>query len=317
MKKTLRSFLFLITLSLPVGLFAQAEVFGKADFELRGPVKSCTVITSYGEERFEFKPDGRLIKSVTLYNAADYDVTHYRYKNDSLIEKRDEVYRDGSFEKPTSFARFYERDTLSGLKVTEKILSYDRQIQEQYTHYYDPDTLLRRIVWIHEGSIDETLLEYSEAGDAKTVNYLLNGQLEKSVRYSVKNDKEGPLNIKLVKDFFKGTPQKAVEQARDSSGKLIWETRFIYDAGNESFRKELTIEFTYMPEGFIKKEISTYWGAKGKPSRVNEKTYLYQMDGRQPGNWIKKIITPDNSYFTRKITYYKPLENLQKDSVPE
>ncbi len=40
----------------------------------------------------------------------------------------------------------------------------------------------------------------------------------------------------------------------------------------------------------------------GKLERI--KNYIYQYDNGEKGNWIKQIITPDNSYITRKITYY-------------
>ena len=38
---------------------------------------------------------------------------------------------------------------------------------------------------------------------------------------------------------------------------------------------------------------------------VQRKAYIYQYDKEEEGNWIKQIITPDNTYKTRKITYYE------------
>lgn len=284
-------------------LSGQPEVFTRKDFELRGPVKASTILTDYGEELFEFDRQGRLLKSVTRYSDTDYDVTYYRYEGGKLGERRDEVYRGSVFEKQTSFARFYERDTLRGTRLIEKILSYDQQIQEQVTYHYGRDSLLRRIIRIHEEGIDETLLEYVQEGKEETTSYYLNGQLQKSVRISVEGSGPDARTISLVREYFKGAPQRAVEQTRDASGKLLIETRFTYDAARETFRKEESCEFTYNPEGLVGQQTTTSWTPTGKP-RVQEKAFLYQMDGRDPGNWIKKIVTPENTYITRKLTYY-------------
>jgi hypothetical protein len=284
-------------------LCGQPEVFTRDDFELRGPVKACTILTDYGEELFEFDREGRLLKSVTRYSDSDYDVTYYRYEGGRLGERRDEVYRGSTFEKQTSFARFYERDTLKGIRVVEKILSYDQQIQEQITYQFDRDTLLRRIVRIHDEGIDETLLEYTEKGNEKTTNYYLNGQLQKSVRNSVNGEGPGALSVCLVREYFKGAPQRAVEQTRDASGKLVRETRFTYDVARETFRKAESFAYGYNADGLVGQQTTSSWDLSGNP-RVQEKAFLYQMDGRDPGNWIKKIVTPENTFVTRKLSYY-------------
>ena len=81
---------FALLCMLPIQIMGQPEVFSLADFELRGPVKSCTVVTAYGEERFEFDRDGRLTKSLTRFSDAEYDITYYRYRGPVLAERRDE-----------------------------------------------------------------------------------------------------------------------------------------------------------------------------------------------------------------------------------
>lgn len=284
-------------------LSGQPEVFTRRDFELRGPVRACTILTDYGEELFEFDRQGRLLKSVTRYSDSDYDVTYYRYEKGKLGERRDEVYRGSTFEKQTSFARFYERDTLKGGRVIEKILSYDQQIQEQITYHYGRDSLLHRIVRIHEEGIDETLLEYTREGKEETTSYYLNGQLHKAVRNSVEGSGPDARSICLVREYFKGTPQRALEQTRDASGRLLREVNFTYDAERETFRREESCEFTYNPEGLVGQQTTTSWDPSGR-STQREKAFLYQMDGHDPGNWIKKIATPENTYTTRKLSYY-------------
>jgi hypothetical protein len=45
---------------------------------------------------------------------------------------------------------------------------------------------------------------------------------------------------------------------------------------------------------------------KGKTEAI--KKFIYQYDNGDKGNWVKQIITPDNSYITRKITYYETVD---------
>ena len=39
----------------------------------------------------------------------------------------------------------------------------------------------------------------------------------------------------------------------------------------------------------------------------NNKTthkYIYQFDANEQKNWVRKIVTPENTFVRRKITYY-------------
>jgi hypothetical protein len=45
---------------------------------------------------------------------------------------------------------------------------------------------------------------------------------------------------------------------------------------------------------------------KGKTEAI--KKFIYQYDNGDKGNWVKQIITPDNSYITRKIAYYETVD---------
>ena len=300
--------------------FGQPEVFTLEDFQLRGPVKSCTVITDYGEERFEFDRDGRLTKSITRYSDTDYDITHYRYQGDDLTEKRDEVYRDGRFDDGVSFARFYKRDSLEGAVIIEKITSYDQQIREQLTYQFDTIGRLKHLTRVHDEGIDDTRVEYAVYKGEETASHYLNGQLAKSIRTSEKDAGGTLLRISLVKEYFQGAPQKAVEQVRDTSGLLISETRFRHDPKKDAFTKEEMLEYTYDDEGFpISEAISYFRGdaANAVAYRTVVKEFVYQYDGKQPGNWIRKIIRPDNAFTTRKIAYYSPETAVSVDSLPK
>ncbi|MDX1333556.1 MAG: hypothetical protein R3252_11040 [Robiginitalea sp.] len=315
MKHALRPLWQLVFVFMPLLLGAQPEVFTRSDFELRGPVQSSTVITDYGEERFEFDREGKLLKTLTRFSDTDYDITYYRYRQGALTERRDEVYRDGTFDKTTSFARFYQRDTTAGT-LTETITSYDQQMKEQLTYSYDSIGRIRKIVRIGQEGIDETQVAYSEHQGEETAEYFLNGQLSKSIRRSETNTAGETTTTELVREYFQGAPQKALEQTRDSKNRLLQETRFTYDSVQSGFRKEQTRVLTYNDDGFLGTETISYLNSRGQVSRVSENRFLYQKDGKTPGNWIRKVITPENSIIARRIAYFEEKPVQAADSIP-
>ena len=283
-------------------------------------MESCTVITDYGEERFEFDREGKLTKSLTRYSDSDYDITHYRYREGILVEKRDEVYRDGVFDERTSFARFYTRDTLKARTLVEKITSYDQQILEQVTYRYDTLGRLRNISRVHPEGIDQTEVIYTAYKDELTAEYFLNEQLVKSVRTSTKSSKEGSREVRLVKEYYQDAPQKAVEQVIDTTGRLLSELTFRFDSEKQAFVKSESHAYSYNGDGFRASEKVVYFkqsGAKPEVYRTEEKTLVYQMDGKSPGNWIRKIITPQNTFTRRRIAYFPAKPDNETDSVPE
>jgi hypothetical protein len=278
-------------------------------------VRTSTVITDYGEERFEFDPGGKLLKTLTRYSDTDYDITYYRYGQGVLTERRDEVYRDGSFDQSSSFARFYQRDSLAGT-LTETITSYDQQMKEQFTFAYDSTGRVERIVRIGPEGIDETRVAFSEQKGEETAEYFKNGQLSKSIRRSETKGVEGTTITTLVKEYFQGVPQKALEQTRNSKDHLLLETQFVYDSVKSGFRKESTRVFTYGHDGLLESETISYLNTKGRVSSTVEKKFLYQKDGKTPGNWIRKVITPENTIIARRITYFEEKPTQPADSIP-
>ncbi len=311
----------LVLTLLSVGVHAQPEVFQRADFDLRGPVKDCTVLNDYGEERFEFDRQGRLLKSLTRFTDTDYDITHYRYRDAVLTERRDEVYRDGRFDKSASFARFYQADSLDGTpELVEKITSYDQKITEQVTYRYDSIGRVSKIIRVREEGIDDTRVAYTSYGGETTSEHFLNGQLSKSIRTSLRKNRGEDRKITLVKEYFQGIPQKAVEEIRDGSGRLLEVNNFRYDPQKEAFQIQERHRYTYDEAGFQSGEATAYFSVKsGEPVVIREakKEFIYQSDGRTPANWIKKITIPQNSYVTRRITYFLPPEGQASDSLPK
>jgi hypothetical protein len=298
--------------SLPV--YAQEpEVFTRADFDLRGPVKSCVVKANYGEEHFEFDRDGRLTKSLTRYNDADYDITYYFYQGGDLRERRDEVYRNKTFDQQTSIAHFYERDTVAN-RLLERIVSYDRNFQEQVVLEYDEKGILQRIVRSDPEGVDETQVEYASLRDEQTTSFLMGGVLQKSVRTSSQGRGEELQAVELTKEYLEGQPQRAREKTRDSRGLLLAETLFHFDPEKNEFTPEQSIRYSYNDIGLLVQE-KILVGAKGE-AQNQTRQYVYQMDGADPGNWVRQVITPDNTVVVRQITYYKPeLPESQADSV--
>ncbi len=283
-----------------VGHGQEIRIFTIADFDLKGPVKSCLVSTSYGKEAYDFDMEGKLTKSVTRYNDADYDVTYYKYRGGDLIERRFENYRNNTFERSTSYANFYTIDTVPFRKVTEKIISYDKEFLDRYEYIYDADTVLVKIIRTNNDGNDETLIEHAEYKGEQTQVYALNGTVIKSIRKSEKVGKDKKKrHVVLTKKFLEGNPQTALEEVFDEQGKLRSETHFAIDPKKDQFVPKEVTTFEYDEKGLLLKSVTK----KGKSVAVKE--YIYQFDQGEDGNWVKKIITPENAYTTRKIKYYE------------
>lgn len=289
------------------GLSAQEiKIFSTGDFDLKGAVKSCLVITDYGKEEYDFNEDGQLTKAVTRYNDGDYDITLYKLNGKELLEKRVENYRDGAFVRNTSIANLYQRDTTKGLKITEKIISYNSEFLDQYEYIYDENGKLTTIWRTNNKGRDETTVKYEEDKVESTESYYLNDIIYKSIRTSTAKDNKSLKTI-LTKEFLEGEPQSAREQTFNENGKLISEVRFTHDKGRNSFVPVESIFYTYGPQGSVISQKTQ----KERSTRVKE--YLYQYDDGEKGNWVKQIITPDNTYTTRRIIYYPKEESLEKE----
>ncbi|MFS4418089.1 hypothetical protein [Maribacter sp. 2307ULW6-5] len=284
------------------------QVLGKEDFDLRGPVKSAEVLTSYGKETYEFNEQGLLTKSVTEFNETDYEVVYYKYGvKGNLQEKRSESYRNGTFDPATSIAHFYEvqegsgQDSAATKKITERVISYDRSFQEQYVYAYGADGNLNGFVRLNDEGKDEMSLEHKRENGETTVTHLWNDVPTKLVRTSKKKTKTGAVrHVKLTKKYIEGVPEEAVEEVTGEDGLILERQLFHWDPEKKSFVPTVKTTFEYDEGDRLVLEVSK----KGKVT--TEKKFMYQFDGSVPQNWIKKIETPENSYVTRKISYYAP-----------
>ncbi|MEC3964740.1 hypothetical protein [Flagellimonas halotolerans] len=282
-----------------VGMWSQeVQIFTVKDFDLKGKVKSCLVTTDYGKELFEFDRQGILTKTVTQYNDTDQDITYYKYDNGELVEKRMESYKNNVLDESTSMVNFYEIDTVPNRKVTEKIISYDKQFLEQQQYHYDDEGKLTRIISSNGEGVDETTFEYVQVKNECTVSTFTNGVLQKAVRTSTKKGPNGTQEVVLTKEYIDGEPNTAHEEVFDSKGKLVTSEDFLYDVAEKEF---------------VSQRKRYYYYSDGKLSRMVKKTintestdkYIFQFDSHTPSNWVKQIVTPDNTYITRTIEYYK------------
>lgn len=293
-------FLTAILLLIPALLIGQSpRVFTLQDFDLIGKVKTCEVITDYGKETFEFNEAGLLIKSITKYNEQDYDITYYKYQGEELAERRDEVYRDKIFDKSVSIAHLYELDTTSAKKITEKIVSYDQDFLDKYEYQYDIDNRLVRIIRSNNDGLDETLIKYTTFKGENTISHYLNGVIQKSIRRSFRKKKNSnKQKVELIKDFLEGLPVKAIENIYDPQDRLISRQYFTYDVQKKAFTPDKLIGYNYDEMGRLIAELTEV------NSKTEEKGFIYQFDDGDSGNWVKKIVTPENTFTTRKIAYY-------------
>jgi len=295
-----RLLLFLFFVTAWHGHAQEIELFTLSDFDLKHKVKTCFVSTSYGKEEYNFDRMGRLTKAITRFNDADYDLVSYTYKDGTLLEKRSESYRGNTFDPSTSIAHFYELDTVETRRITEKIVSYDNEFLEQYIYEYDDKGDLVKITRLNDEGIDETLVEYKKYKGEHTVTYLINNVPLKSVRTSTLKKKNGSVQeVVLVKEFLRGEENMAFEEVFDASGRLLEQQEFEYKKEEKTFVPTIRTTYTYDENDTLVEEV-----AKGV-NTTQKKTYIYQYDDRETGNWVKQIVAPENSYITRKITYYK------------
>ncbi len=277
------------------------KLFKTHDFDLKGKVKSCTVVTDYGKEIFDFDENGFLVKSTTQYNERDKDIVRYKYDNGELLEKRMESYKDNALDASSSLVNFYEIDTTGLRYIKETIVSFDKEFFEQQEYYYNEAGLLTKIVSSHENAVDERLVERTQFKDEQTESCFDNGVITQSIRTSTKKTKSGKtLQVVLRKQFVDGDPSKAVEQITNSQGQLVSEKIFMFDGNEDQFVPEEDKIFSYDKDGVLTKMTLK----KGNAESIKE--FIFQFDDSGHKNWVKKIITPDNTYTSRIISYYEP-----------
>ncbi|MEN1785953.1 MAG: hypothetical protein AAGF77_12545, partial [Bacteroidota bacterium] len=269
------------------------------DFDLKGAVKTCQVVTGYGQEIFDFDTQGRLIKSTTKFSAQDKDITTYRYQGAHLVEKRTESYKGNVLDRSSSMAHFYKIDSTSNTLITEQIVSYDRAFIELQEYHFNSKDQLVKIVTSHENAVDETAITYTGYRGERTATFYHNGVITKSERKSRKKTRKGTRDVILEKTYLDGDPNKAVEKQYNTSGLLLREEHFYFDPAENQFVSQSQHSYRYDSDKVLTKEVIA------RENTTSEKDYIFQFDDQEVSNWVKKIVTPDNDYTTRKISYYE------------
>ncbi len=301
---------FLLSIGWPsIALSQEIKIFKTSDFDLKGNVKSSLVITDYGKEEYNFDTSGRLTKSITRFNDYDYETTYYKYQNNELIEKRVENYRDNTFDKATSIANFYEIDTSANRKVTEKIVSYiNKQLLEQNVYRYNTEGQLMKMTRTDTDGTDEYNISHDTLDGKNTMTQTLNGQPLITVQTWNEKSEDGSLiRLKSSKKYFDGTVNTKSQEVHNADQMLISKTDSIFDTSTEKWIPKEQIIYTYNENGIL---------IKTETNRGNlmiTKEYIYQFDGTENNNWVKEIITPDNTYKTRKIKYYEAPDLTEED----
>lgn len=284
----------------------EIRIFKVEDFDLKGNVKTCLVSTNYGKEEYNFNENGLLTKSVTRYSESDYDSTTYTYTEGFLKEKRFENYSDNIFDPATSIANMYTIDSTENLKITEKIISYEKEFLDQYEYFFRNDTVHKIVRTNNEGN-DETLISYEKLQEGSIKTYELNNVIKESIQTSEQKENDSLLSKTiLTKIYLEGAPISATEEVFDARNKLLTRTKFSYNSAIEKFNKDEVENYSYDEVGILLSSKSV----AGKS--IENKVYVYQFDANK--NWIKEIISPANTYKTRKITYYETaIEEVEKE----
>lgn len=292
--------LFILVIAVVQNLQGQEiQIFTLEDFDLSENVKSCLVSTNYGKEEYDFNKKGFLTKSVTRYNDKDYDAVYYKYSYGELIEKRSESYRNNTFDASTSIAHFYTIDSTDTIKIQERIFSYDKEFLDEYIYGYDEFGDLISIKRTNNDGTDVTQIEHKKFKGENTVTYLLNDVPLKSIRTSTqKLVNRAEQRIVLTKEYVKGEENFAFEEVFTLDGKLVAQQEFEYNLEAKKFEPTTRTSYVYDNMGMLVSETAK------RGAGIIKKEYIYQYDKKSEGNWIKQIVTPDNTYTTRKITYY-------------
>ena len=305
MRKTL--LVFLVNILYISNLFSQNTTpFSLKDFDLKGDVKQCMVLTDYGKEIFEFNEEGLLVQSSTQYNEDDKDVTYYKLDKGVLLEKRMESIKNGVLDETTSMAHFYTYDSLqTGYKILERIMSYDKEFVEEQHFIFNDENLLEKIVISNQEGVDEKAVEYQNNDNGSLVTYINQGSIEKTIKKELSKDS---IQITLTTEFIDGQPSSAIEERTSKEGKLLASEEFFMNFDTETLESLQRSNYVYNNDKVLQQEVIK------RGNSIFKKDYIFQFDNHQPKNWVKKIITPDNTYVTRRILYFsEDTENAPQD----
>jgi YD repeat-containing protein len=290
--------LFLFSISW--GTAQEVLIKKREDYQLKGPVKKCTVLTSYGKEVFEFNRKGWLERITSFFNETDYHITNYIYSNSGIKERRIEYYEGGIIDREASIANFYQKDSVSSKIISENVVDYTGNLIEQKSYVYDS---LSRVKTIYKRSPQgrfTTQISYSKdsLGSTFITAYYLDSIINKKVFITLpkKNDKE--IYTHVTKQFLDSEPvEESFVLINEKDEVTLRETSF-YDPEKESWVLNSSIRYRYDSKGKVVEQ-KTQQG-----NSLFTQQYTYQVDGTPYSNWIKQIILPNLTYTTRIVEYF-------------
>ncbi len=293
-------FLLLFLVSLSWGTAQEVRIKKLSDYQLQGPVKKCTVLTSYGKEVFEFNRKGWLERVTSFFNDEDYHVTHYKYSPSGIQERRIEYYERGIIDREASIANFYQMDSLSSKVKSERIVDYTGRIIEKRNYVYDS---LKRIKTISKSSTQgryTTQISYAtdSLGSSFTKAFYIDSILKKKIDSVLPlNNSKGAYTL-ITRQYIDSLAVEESSLLLNTKDKVTLREKSFFDLDENKWVLISSIQYQYDSNGKLIEQ-KTQQG-----NSLFTQQFTYQVDGSPYSNWIKQIILPNLTYTTRIIEYF-------------
>lgn len=272
---------------------------GRWDYGLNGPVKKCTVLTSYGKELYSFTRDGKLEQLISFYDENNYQQISYTFKDSLLVERRIELYEAGQLDGEASVINIYEYDSSAILK-REVIVDYKGRSQEESNYSYDTLHRLKEIKKLTKnGQLTTQMSRLKDSlGHYITtvlIDSVIKQQTDSIPALSMMSD--SLINVRNV-FFLDGIKDRAETVKYDQRSNVIYLKNEFYLMDSNQWYVEKEEQFEYNEKNQMIKKITK------EGTTTFTQNIVYQTDGTQYQNWVKQIVMPNMSYTTRIIEYF-------------
>ena len=272
----------------------------RSDFSLNGPVKKCTVLTSYGKEIYSFTKDGKLQELTSYFDDNNYQQIRYTYKDSLLIERRIELYEMGKLDPQASSINVYQSDS-TGLLQKQFIVDYNSNTLEELSYSYDSIGRLAQLKKLTKNGL--STIQYTSATDS--LGHIHNTVLIDSV---IRRQTDSiPLAL-LHKDslthtrtiyYLDGIEDRAEEKKYNHKSAIVYSKNELYLLDDNQWYVQKQEEFEFNEKGQMIQKVTK----EGTTSFTQK--FLYQTDGTEYQNWVKQIVMPNMTYITRIIEYFE------------
>ncbi len=287
-----------------LGVFSTSDAYGqqykrRSDYDLNGPVKKCTVLTSYGKELYSFTRDGKLEQLISFYDENNYQQISYIYRDSLLVERRIELYEAGQLDQEASVITIYQNDSTATLK-REVIVDYKGRTLEESNYSYDSLHRLKEIKQLTKNG--QLTTQFSRLKDSlghyKTtvlIDSVVKRQTDSIPALSMELD--SLISVRHIY-FLDGLEDRAETKKYDHRFNTVYlkNELFLLDSNQWYVEKEQELE--YNEKDLMIKKITKEGTTKFTQN------FVYQTDGTEYQNWVKQIVMPNMSYTTRIIEYF-------------